>query len=276
MRTTLILATLAVLGLAGLWLFAGRQIVQLVEVYATGPAEALPAGPYVYSPNGIAIGEYPNWTELPDGQPAALRVDVDASGRLVLHAQGRAFPLGTRIGPPDLSGRPDIPFAPDPGDEVGFSRALGLVAWPTPFDMNFMTGHSATWRRNLYFRLAWRKADGRRLDMVWRYQQLYYGQDGWSSSWMTQDGATGLVRFDLVAPPGDEPESIRAYLERVRGWTEAEYRLDKSGPSSDGCYDVVRVVHRSDEAAARPGGGGSVELYLDRGTRLISKEIGLQ
>lgn len=119
---------------------------------------------------------------------------------LILRAGGNAFPLGPRIGPPDKSGRPDIAFAPEPGDQVSFTVARSLLSWPTPLDINFMTGQSPQWRRNLYFRLAWRKPSGAALSMGWRYEQWFYVADGWSR-YMTHEGATGLVdlRIDVVA-----------------------------------------------------------------------------
>ena len=42
MRFAVILAVLALIGVAGVWLFAGRQLVLLLDCIATGPAEALP------------------------------------------------------------------------------------------------------------------------------------------------------------------------------------------------------------------------------------------
>jgi hypothetical protein len=155
----------------------------------------------MYSPNGLTIGDHPLESVSPDGRPADLHVDVDTGGRLLLHSAGNSFLLGTRIGPPDVSGRPDIPFAPDPGDEIEFGVERSLVGWQTPFEMNFMTGQAPTWRRNVYFRLAWRKRSGAALTMLWRYEQAYYARDGWSPSWMTRDGATGLVRVSITAGP---------------------------------------------------------------------------
>src|ERR1700688_1676622 len=49
MRFAVILAVLALIGVAGVWLFAGRQFVLLLDCIATGPAEALPGRGYLYS-----------------------------------------------------------------------------------------------------------------------------------------------------------------------------------------------------------------------------------
>src|SRR6202048_4121921 len=42
MRFAVILAVLALIGVAGVWLFAGRQLVLLLDCIAAGPAETVP------------------------------------------------------------------------------------------------------------------------------------------------------------------------------------------------------------------------------------------
>ena len=145
---------------------------------------------------------------MPGGQPADLSVDADAGGRLVLRTGGKNFALGMRVGPPDVSGRPDIPFAPDPEDRVSLSVGHSVLAWPTPFDSNYLSGHTPSWRRNVYYTLTWRKRDGAELEMVWRYEQWFYAHDGWGSAMMVQEGATGLVLVRVrPAPWAKEPMS---------------------------------------------------------------------
>jgi hypothetical protein len=34
----------------------------------------------------------------------------------------------------DPSGRPDIYFVPEPGDELSFAVSRSVLSWPTPFD----------------------------------------------------------------------------------------------------------------------------------------------
>lgn len=64
--------------------------------------------------------------------------------------------------------------------------------------MNFMTGKSPSWRRNLYYRLVWKKASGAKLVMVWRFEQGFYPDDGWTSGTMSREGSTGLLQVDVV------------------------------------------------------------------------------
>ena len=196
MKSLLIVAAL-VAGAAAAWLFAGRLLVVLVDGFATEHVGPLRAGPFVYAPGTLSVGDTPLETSAPGGRPSDFRVDADAGGRLVLTAEGKTFALGARVGPAEKSGRPDFPFAPDPGDTVSLDVAHSVFAWPTPFDSNYLSGHTPSWRRNVYYTLTWRKRDGATLDMVWRYEQWFYGHDGWASPMMTDEGATGLVRVRI-------------------------------------------------------------------------------
>jgi hypothetical protein len=274
MRFAVILAFLALIGVAGVWLFAGRQLVLLLDCIATGPAEALPVGAYVYWPPSLKIGDAKMYLSGLDGNSVNIRYDVDAAGRLNLRALGKAFPLGTRIGPPPADGRPDIPFAADDGDEVVFSRDRSLIAWPTPFEMNWMTGHSPSWRRNLYYRLHWHKGSGESFDLVWRLEEGLYRDEGWSEA--SRLGTTGLIDYSIIGPADSSVESVEQYLRRTKGWFDGDFRLEPAGVSPDGCCDVVRVIHRFDEAGVQPGGGLSVELLLDRRTHGIKQERAMQ
>ncbi|MDR3416441.1 MAG: hypothetical protein P4L83_09665 [Nevskia sp.] len=270
------LPILAIGGGVLVWLFAGRWIVLLVDRFATVRVKTLPAGPLVYSPGNIAIGDYALEVTDRGGRLHAIGIDVDPDGRIQVHTGNKVFPLGVRIGLPDKSGRTDIPFAPDPGDDVALVLDRSVLAWPTPFDLNFMTGISPTRRRNLYFRLTWRKRSGATLDMVWRYEELYYAREGWTGSYTSRDNTTGLVDVRMAAANLPEPETVKAYLARTRGWSPSDYRIEERGFSPDGCCIAMLVVHRLDESAAAPGGGRSLELYVDRVTRRIDRELSLQ
>ena len=62
-----------------------------------------------------------------------------------------------------------------------------------------MTGQSPSWKRHLYYRLIWKKQNGAKLEMIWRYEQYFYPGDGWASGMMTREGVTGLIRVDISA-----------------------------------------------------------------------------
>jgi hypothetical protein len=65
-----------------------------------------------------------------------------------------------------------------------------------------MTGHSPSWKRHLYYKLRWKKTTGSTLDMIWRYEQFFYGQqlipgNGWGNGFMTREGSTGLIQVAI-------------------------------------------------------------------------------
>jgi hypothetical protein len=268
------LGVLALLALAAIWLFAGQQLVSLLDRVATSPAEILPVGRYNYSPTAFTIGD--TKLELFDSReiPVDIRYDIDASGRITLHTQGKAFPLGTRIGPPRADGLPEFPFTADDGDVVTFTRDRSLLPWPTPFEVNWMGGPSPIWRRNVYYRLKWRKKSGESLALVWRFEEGYIRDRGWAPN--SRLGYWGLIDTNIVGPADGQVESVDQYLRRTKGWFCGDYRLEPAGVSADGHYDVVRIIHRDDEKATHPGGGLSVELLLDRKTHKIMQERGMQ
>ena len=148
-------------------------------------------GPFVASPGWLSVGGRP--LELSrSGERAELSIAADAEGRITLHAGEKTFSLGERAAPAEAPGPFDTPFAPDPGDTVTFRVAHSAFGWPTPFDLNFITGKSPSWKRNVYYTLNWRKQNGASLELTWRYEQWLY--DDWGSPMMTNNGATGLIR----------------------------------------------------------------------------------
>ena len=83
-------------------------------------------------------------------------------------AGGQSFVLGSHA-VAISGGDDDIPgFAAEPGDAASLIIDRSALIWPTPFDFNFMTGRSPSWKRHLYYRLSWRKASGARLDVLWK------------------------------------------------------------------------------------------------------------
>lgn len=182
---------LGVMGAAMIWLFVARQTSMVLDQFVTRRLQTLPVSPLSCSSGTIGIGDLLLSLDATPGE-RAIGVDCGSSGRVVLSIDGRAFELGARVGP---SGAVD--FTPDPGDEVSLTVDRSILSWPTPFDFNFMTGRSPSWKRHLYYRLQWTKASGDRLTMVWRFEQYFYGSDGWASGTMTRAGSTGLIQKEI-------------------------------------------------------------------------------
>jgi hypothetical protein len=132
------------------------------------------------------------WMDLADpaDRPFPVTFRVDHQHQVKVQSAGRSIVLG-RI---NERSNEIIPAAGE--DRVRFETDRGL-SWPTPFEINFMTGHSPSWKRHLYYHLSWEKPDRSRLEMVWRYEQYYYDNDKWANGFMTRAGTTGLIRVDI-------------------------------------------------------------------------------
>lgn len=175
------------------WLAAGRHITLLLDAFVTGRTVSLSVDPLVYDGGGFVIGA----KSMTFAETNNLRGDTDAildsSGRVVLTTAHKTFVMGP-LTIPSSSGRPDFYFRPEPGDEVSFTASKSLLPWPTPFEFKMLGGSSPWWRQYVYYRLAWKKPSGARLEMLWRYEREYYSGKGWTDpimTWMTSQ--TGLL-----------------------------------------------------------------------------------
>ncbi len=70
--------------------------------------------------------------------------------------------------------------------------------------------------------------------------------------------------------------AVVVYVGAGRTWRREDYRIDHRGARDGGKQWVVWAVHAEDEQATAPGGGRSLELWIDRQTRRIVKEFGFQ
>jgi hypothetical protein len=189
-----VLAVLVILvGAAVAWLAAGRWLTLALDHVVTLPVAALPTEPLVYEGERIRIGDASMTLTGLRSTPFPLQIAVDAENRAVLTTAGRSIVLGLRTSVPDTRGVPDFDFAAGAGDTLALSVARSLVPWPTPLQINVMGGASPSWKRYLYYRLVWRKPDGARLEMRWRYEQSYLSTTGWTEGYMLYDAMTGLL-----------------------------------------------------------------------------------
>jgi hypothetical protein len=129
----------------------------------------------------------------PDNKPVGLLLHREPDENYTLTIDGKSFPLGEG----SVGASPDqIEFHPKPNDELVMVTRTG-TPWPTFFQMNFMTGQAPSWKRNFYHRLRWRKPNGPKLRIVWRYEQFYYRGNGWTQAMMTDLGTTGVLHADI-------------------------------------------------------------------------------
>lgn len=200
-RIFVLLAILAVGGaaLAALWIFGGRETSSFVDRYWTMKTHSVPIQSIGYEGSGTGGILIVNDVSLSlnDLRPGlSLSVGSTKDNQLALASGGKVFPFGPlKSGSDDASER--LAAAPPPGDQAYLITRHSVLGWPTPFDLNFMTGQSPSWKRHMYQEIRWKKSSGANLEMLWRYEQFFYPDNGWTSGSMTREGSTGLIRVDI-------------------------------------------------------------------------------
>ncbi len=188
LRSALVIAGLGALFLA--WVAGARSLsmaldrLHTVEVTSESIARL---GVADANRGMLEVNELPLSTAAPAYGPYPMEMKVDPAGEFVVQLPGHAIVLGYVGESLGLK----IPAS----DKARFQIEHSLLSWPTPLAINFVSGHSPSWKRHVYYRLIWEKPDGARLEMVWRYEQWHY--DNWASGFMTTPDTTGLIRVDI-------------------------------------------------------------------------------
>ena len=208
MRKILVtLGTLAICGVAILaaWIFGGRQVSLFIDRF--GAIEIASAPIHAVSYEGSGTG---GWLTVNDAHLSlnhiinskiTLSIGSTKDNQFAVASGGKVFALG----PLPHTGENDGDFlavVPQTGDDAFLMTRRSALSWPTPFEFNHMTGHSPSWKRHMYYELRWKKPSGATLDMLWRYEQPFYGQqvvqgDGWGSGFSVHEGTTGLIQIDI-------------------------------------------------------------------------------
>jgi hypothetical protein len=202
MRRTLIVVVIVAAGaatLAALWIFRGREISSFIDRYWTVESQSTPIQSVAYEGSGtggilICNGTRLSLNDLTTG--LSLSFGSTKDNQLALATSGKVFAFGPLRSSSENAAERLI-TAPPPGDEALVATRHSVLSWPTPFDMNLMTGQSPSWKRNIYQEIRWKKSSGANLQMLWRYEQFFYPGNGWTSAFMTREGSTGLVRFAI-------------------------------------------------------------------------------
>jgi len=129
---------------------------------------------------------------LNDRNGPAPSIGTTKNDQLALADRGKVFAFG-----PVRTEAENLGTVPPAGDDASIEIRRSILNWPTPFEVNFMTGHSPSWKRHLYYRVRWKKSSGANLEMLWRYEQYFYPGNGWASGFMTRQGSTGLIRVEI-------------------------------------------------------------------------------
>lgn len=194
----ILIALLVVIVLAGLWLWRGRDLAMVIDRFYVIETSSRSIKTIAYEGSGTGgvlhvddVALSLNEVQLSGAQP---NIGTTKDGQVALSFAGKVFPLG----PP--SSETDKLTANVPSDDVAtIASQHSAISWPNLFDFNFMTGKSPTWKRHVYQRMNWRRANGTKLKMLWHYEQYFYSGDGWTNALMTRPGSTGLIRVEITA-----------------------------------------------------------------------------
>ena len=196
----LLVILIVIIGLSILWLWRGRDLVTLADDFKTIQRSSRPIDTISYEGNGsggslhiaeidLTLDESPLTGQKPN-------VGTTKDGQLALSFHEKVFPFGAPLSQIDKLAA-NVPS----GDTATISIKHSALAWPNFFEVNFMTGNSPKWKRYTYRRLTWHKPNGAKLEMLWRYEQYFYRNDGWVEALMTRPGATGLIRVGISDAP---------------------------------------------------------------------------
>jgi hypothetical protein len=185
--------------LAVLWIFRGREVSSVIDRYWTVETQSVPIQSIAYEGSGtggILICDGVSFS-LNDLKPGlSLSVGSTKDNQLALATSGKVFPLGPLTSTSEDTGE-RLATVPPLGDQAFLAIRHSVLSWPTPVDLNFMTGHSPSWKRHIYYEIRWKKSSGANLEMLWRYEQFFYPGNGWASGFMTRQGSTGLIRIEM-------------------------------------------------------------------------------
>jgi hypothetical protein len=194
-----ILITLAVLiavviVLLATWIFYGHQISLLLDRFGTIEMSSARINSIAYQGNGTGGILRVNDLELSlnDRNGPAPSIGTTKNDQLALADRGKVFAFG-----PVRTEAENLATVPPAGDDASIEIRRSILNWPTPFEVNFMTGHSPSWKRHLYYRVRWKKSSGATLEMLWRYEQYFYPGNGWASGFMTRQGSAGLIQVEI-------------------------------------------------------------------------------
>ena len=202
MRRFLILLAIVAVGgvaLAALWIFRGREMSALIDRYWTVETQSAHIQSIEYEGSGTGGIFIVNGVSLSlnDVKPnLSLSVGSTKDNQFALASSGKVFPFGPLKTASENTGE-HLAASPPAGDQAFLVMRHSVLSWPTPFELNLMTGQAPSWKRNIYHEIRWRKSSAANLEMRWRYEQFFYPNNGWTSGIMTREGSTGLIRMEI-------------------------------------------------------------------------------
>jgi hypothetical protein len=184
--------------------FGGRQASMFIDGFGTIEMASVPIHSVSYEGSGtggwLTVNDV--LLSLNDTNPKiALSIGSTKDNQFALASGGKVFALGPLSSTAE-NGGDCLAVVPQAGNEALLVTRRSALSWPTPFEFSFMTGHSPSWKRHMYYELRWKKPSGATLDMLWRYEQPFYGRrlvpgDGWGNGFGVHEGSTGVIRVEI-------------------------------------------------------------------------------
>ncbi len=196
---TLAILILFVIGLSALWIFRGRQVSLFIDRFRTIEISSARISAIAYEGSGSGGVLIANDLRLSLNDPTpnlSPSIGTTKDNQFALASGGKVFAFGPLTSAGENTGD-RLATAPPASDGASIVVRRSVLSWPTPFDFNFMTGQSPSWKRHIYYQLHWKKSSGPKLEMLWRYEQYFYPGNGWASGFMTREGSTGLIRVEI-------------------------------------------------------------------------------
>src|SRR6266511_627324 len=193
-----------IIGLLALWIFGGRQASMFIDRFGTIEIASVPIHSVSYEGSGtggwLTVNDV--HLSLDDVNPKiAVSIGSTKDNQFAVASGGEVFALGPLSSSAE-NGGDYLAVVPQTGDEAFLVTRHSALSSPTPFEFNFMTGHSPSWKRHMFYELRWKKPSGATLDMLWRYQQNFYRKQlvpdtGWDNGFSVHEGSTGLTRVEI-------------------------------------------------------------------------------
>jgi len=207
MRKILLMFAILVAVIAALlaaWIFDGRQVSMFIDRFGTIEIASVPVHSVTYEGSGTG-----GWLTVNDVHLSlnhiipkiAVSIGTTKDNQFAVASGGKVFALGPLSSTAENGGE-HLAVVPLSGDEAFLVTRRSAMSWPSPFEFNHLTGHSPSWKRHMYHELRWKKPSGATLDLLWRYEQPFYGQqlvpgDGWGSGFSVHEGSTGLIKLEI-------------------------------------------------------------------------------
>ena len=191
---TLVVLVAVIIAILAAWIFGGSKISSFLDRLGTIEMNSARINSIKYEGSGtggiLLVNDL--GLSLNDQNGPTPSVGTTKTDQLALADQGKVFAFGSV-----RTEAENLATVPPAGDDAFIEIRRSALSWPTPFDLNFMTGQSPSWKRHLYHRLLWKKSSGTKLEMLWRYEQYFYPGNGWASGFMTGQGSTGLIQVQI-------------------------------------------------------------------------------